>query len=39
MSYWMDKGALSLQGLIGCFAMTEMRGVSLTHLPKASFNH
>ncbi|GAA5973030.1 hypothetical protein JCM8115_005984 [Rhodotorula mucilaginosa] len=28
MSYWMDKGALSLQGLIGCFAMTEMRGGS-----------
>ena len=39
MSYWMDKGALSLQGLIGCFAMTEMRGVSLPHLPIASFNH
>lgn len=28
MSYWMDKGVLSMQGLIGCFAMTEMRGVS-----------
>lgn len=27
MSYWMDKGVLSLQGLVGCFAMTEMRGV------------
>ena len=31
MSYWMDKGALSLQGLICCFAMTEMRGVSRVH--------
>lgn len=27
MSYWMDKGVLSMQGLIGCFAMTELRGV------------
>lgn len=28
MSYWVEKGVLGLNGVIGCFAMTEIRGGS-----------
>ena len=24
LSYWVQKGALTLNGIIGCFAMTEL---------------
>jgi len=32
LSYWVQKGALALNGVIGCFAMTELGHVNITFL-------